>query len=70
MGLHIDTGSRSLVAWCDQCPSWRELRGTRSAALTAAAQHADQVHADQELAKAIRQGATRAADRGSRETTT
>lgn len=60
MGVHVDPSARSQLAWCSDCPSFRELRGTRAAALTAAAHHADQVHQDTDRAKAIRQAATRA----------
>lgn len=62
MSVRIDPADRSLVAWCSECPSWRELRGTYAAALTAAADHVHRVHDDQDRAKALRQGATRASD--------
>jgi hypothetical protein len=44
--IRLDASARSVVACCASCPSWRELRGDRAAALRAAAQHLEAVHGD------------------------
>jgi hypothetical protein len=63
--IRIDGSPSSQVAYCTSCPPWRELRGERAAALTAAADHAERVHEDIARARELRQLATRAARRGS-----
>lgn len=60
MTLDLEPGTRHVLAACRQCPPWRELRGTRPAALLAAAVHAEQVHHDTKRAKQLRQQAARA----------
>ena len=42
------------VALCDECPPWRELRGTRAAALRAAADHLARVHGQAKRAADLR----------------
>jgi hypothetical protein len=52
-------GAGTQLALCAECKPWRELRGTRPAALLAAAEHAANVHGDYREADKLR---TRAAD--------
>jgi len=61
--IRVDATQRTAVAHCSDCPPWRELRGTRTAALTAAADHAELVHGDTQLAGNLRVQARRAATR-------
>lgn len=59
--IHIDGSQRgvgSQLALCDECKPWRELRGSRPAALLAAADHAANVHGDQAEADRLRARAT------------
>lgn len=60
MRITLDKSDRDVVALCVDCPPWRELRGTRAAALTAAAAHVDQVHADPRAAALLRERARHA----------
>lgn len=62
--IRVDGSASSQLAYCELCPPWRELRGERAAALTAAADHAERVHDDTARARQLRQLATRAARRG------
>lgn len=61
--IRVDGSAATQLAYCTACPPWRELRGQRSAALTAAADHALRVHDDPARAHELRQLATRAARR-------
>lgn len=61
--IRVDGSASSQLAYCDLCPPWRELRGDRAAALTAAADHAARVHADEKRARVLRQLAARATRR-------
>lgn len=61
--IGVDGSAASQLAHCAACPSWRELRGERAAALTAAADHALRVHDDKATAAQLRELATRAAKR-------
>lgn len=61
--IRVDPSATSQLAYCDSCPPWRELRGERSAALTAAADHAERVHEDAQRARELRQLAARATRR-------
>lgn len=61
--IRVDGSAASQLAHCAACPSWRELRGERSAALIAAAEHAVRVHDDTARANQLRELATRAAGR-------
>jgi len=61
--VRVDPSPSSQLAWCVHCPPWRELRGERAAALTAAAQHALLVHDDEQRARELRQLAARATRR-------
>ena len=63
MTIKVDPSASSQLAYCTACPPWRELRGDRAAALTAAAAHAELVHADQQRARELRQLAARATRR-------
>lgn len=56
--IRIDASPRSYLAWCRDCPSWREVRGHRRAALLAAAEHAARCHEDEDNATRL----TRRAD--------
>lgn len=62
--IRVDGSEAVQLAYCAACPSWRELRGERAAALTAAADHALRVHDDTARANELRQLATRATLRG------
>lgn len=55
--IRVDASPRSYLAVCRDCPSWRELRGTRAAALHAAAAHADTCHGREKLAADLRRRA-------------
>lgn len=55
----VDTGTRHVLAWCHECQPWRELRGTRPAALRAAADHVQLVHGEDRLAADLRERAQR-----------
>lgn len=57
--IRLETGTRHLLASCATCPTWRELRGTRPAALLAAATHMDLVHGDARAAGKLRERAQR-----------
>lgn len=63
--IRVDGSPSTSLAYCTECPPWRELRGERAAALTAAADHAQRVHADEQRARELRQLATRATRRHS-----
>lgn len=58
--IRVEAGTHHALAWCAECPPWRELRGTRAAALTAAAEHADRCHHLPHLASDLRRQARRA----------
>lgn len=58
--IGIDKSARSVLAHCAQCPSFRELRGTRPAALIAAATHVELVHGDARAAANLRDRARHA----------
>lgn len=57
MSIHLEAGTRHVLAWCGSCPGWRVLTGTRRAANLAAADHADRCHADPDAAKEFRRRA-------------
>lgn len=61
--IRVDSSTSSQLAYCTDCPPWRELRGERPAALTAAAEHAQRVHGDDQRARELRQLAARATRR-------
>lgn len=71
--VHLDGPQRrrgTTVAWCEDCPPWREIRGSREAALMAAATHLEGVHglareaaAKRALAARLRGGDTPTATR-------
>jgi hypothetical protein len=61
--VRVDPSASSQLAYCVHCPPWRELRGERAAALTAAADHAQRVHGDDQRARELRQLAGRATRR-------
>lgn len=63
--VRVDGSPSSQLAYCEQCPSWRELRGERPAALAAAAAHAQLVHGDAPRAQKLRELAARATHRTS-----
>lgn len=64
--IRLDAG-RAVLAWCVKCPSWREIRPTREAALRAGADHLRLVHDDQaEAAQDHRERAERIARRAER----
>jgi hypothetical protein len=44
--IRVESGTRHALAWCTECPSWRELRGTRTAVHLLAADHSTRVHGD------------------------
>jgi hypothetical protein len=50
-------GRGTQLATCPECVAWRELRGTRAAALMAGADHASMVHGDHHQASQLRQRA-------------
>lgn len=52
-------GRGTQLATCPECGPWRELRGTRRAALLAAADHATLVHGDERQASELRDRASR-----------
>jgi hypothetical protein len=56
----VDGGDRSWLAYCDECPPWREIRATRAAALRAGADHVARCHDQQKLAARFRERATHA----------
>lgn len=58
--IRLDAGTRTVVATCAACPSWRELRGTRPAAQLEAARHLELVHGAKRRARELRELATRA----------
>lgn len=55
--IRVEAGTRHALAWCRDCPPWRELRGTRAAALLAAADHAERVHEARSIASDLRERA-------------
>lgn len=55
--IRVEPGTRHVLAWCRDCPPWRELRGTRTAALLAAADHAERCHGDRAIASDLRERA-------------
>lgn len=57
--IRLEAGARTVLAYCTECPSWRELRPTRAAALTAAAHHALVVHDQAKRANTFRELAAR-----------
>lgn len=56
--IHLDAG-RHVLAWCAECPSWRELRPDRVSALRAGAAHLELVHGHARAAADHRDRATR-----------
>lgn len=50
----VELGPGFALAWCRECPPWRELRGTHAAALAACATHVQQVHDRAKLAAQLR----------------
>lgn len=50
----VESGPGFQLAWCRECPPWRELRGSRAAALTACANHVQLVHGRGKLAAQLR----------------
>lgn len=50
----LDNSKRGSLAWCRECPSWRELRATKAAALAECATHVAQVHDKPKLAASLR----------------
>jgi hypothetical protein len=64
-GIELDAsyGGRGVLAWCRQCPSWREHRPTRQAAQLAAAEHVRLVHDDAARASQLREAAAKTGTR-------
>lgn len=57
MTVHVDGPARrrgSQVVWCDECPTYREVRTTRAQALREAGVHAAQVHDQGKVARELR----------------
>ena len=50
----VESGTRHQLAWCRECPSWRELRDTNFEALVACAVHVQLVHGRAKLAAQLR----------------
>lgn len=57
MNVHLEAGTRHVLAWCDACPPWRELADDRAAALREAADHMELVHDQGKLASQLRRQA-------------
>lgn len=55
----LEAGTRHVLAYCVKCPPWRELRGQRTAALLAAADHLEYVHDALRKAADLREQARR-----------
>lgn len=57
--IRVETGGRTFLAYCPECPSFRALRMTRAAALRAGAEHLSGVHGNADAASDARERATR-----------
>lgn len=44
VATRLDLSGGSVVVWCTECPSWRELRGTATAAAACRVEHERLVH--------------------------
>jgi hypothetical protein len=55
----LDASTRSLVAWCVACPSWRRVDSDRARILRETARHLDLVHGQPVTAAKHREQATR-----------
>lgn len=47
MTIHLDESERSIVVWCDCCPTFAEVCASRVAALREARDHERDQHPDQ-----------------------
>lgn len=59
--VRVEAATRHALAYCRDCVSFRELRGTRVAAQLAAADHLERVHGATKAARELRKAARRAA---------
>lgn len=57
--IKVESGTRHVLAWCADCPSWRTLRADRAAALRAGAEHLHLVHGEAKQAGNMRLRAER-----------
>lgn len=55
----LEPGTRYVLAYCNECPPWRTLTGTRPAALRAAADHVELTHGNGRVARQLREQARR-----------